>query len=325
MEKARKIDDPELRKMVENDVKERWNDDQAVERERHSAILRAVTNLVEKTQDIKLIPPDVWANELSIQERKTLEAYAEQLKRGIDPETDRDIRLTLLKGAVGTEEERRKFLETDLDQYRTILSKKDFDMFLKLQGDIRKGDERAKSKTFRVVSEEEEMNEKLKGLGIIPQRRTLSDEETNRRAYVAGEVTARVNALTQGKRGATPEEYTKILNDVVTEEVFRPRGFFGLVLTRQPFSGLNPVVGKKIVELSESERTEVLRLKRAFEEKKRLKTMKVDEIPKDDLEDIRKDLKRVGLKETDDRLTALYRAMKENNAAEAQRILSEKD
>jgi hypothetical protein len=137
---ARAITDPETRDLTESRVRSDYIEKQAALRDAREQAMNGAANIVERTHSFDAIPPSLIAA-MTVDERKSLRSYAQELQGGGAVKTDLGIYYNLETMAT-TPETRDKFLQLDLNLYRSKLSASDFEEMAKLQGQVRKGEDK---------------------------------------------------------------------------------------------------------------------------------------------------------------------------------------
>lgn len=221
---ARAITDPEVRDAIEQriraDFAERANNLRA-EREQ---VMTAATNIVERTRDFNSIPTSLVAT-MDVNERKSLRSYADELngKGAGGIKTDLSTFYNLETMAT-TPETRDKFLELDLNQYKSKLSPSDFEEMAKLQGSSRKGDAAAEAKLQWTQSKHQiigsVMNSAL--IGITKKGKV---KDVAARASFRSAVDAEVSRIQSAtNKPVTLEQVKQIANELATQHVVERPG-----------------------------------------------------------------------------------------------------
>ena len=132
---AKDIENPKLRDETERRIKDHFQTMKAAENDRKDAIFDSVSRKIETTKSRDSIPPAQW-NAMDLQQRNAIDNRIKQLKEGVPPVTDRKTYLELTDMV---ENDRKKFLNTNLMLYTSNLSDSDFKKFADMQADAKKG------------------------------------------------------------------------------------------------------------------------------------------------------------------------------------------
>lgn len=253
---ARLIENPGVQEATERLIRQDYIVKAAELRDQREQAMAGATNIVERTHSFNSIPPSVVAA-MTVDERKSLRSYADELqgKGAAGIKTDLSTFYNLETMAT-TPETRDKFLQLDLNSYKSKLSPSDFEEMAKLQGSIRKGDAAAESKLQWTQTKHQivgnVMNQALIG---ITKRGKLKDAQSRAsfRAQVDNEV-ERIQSASN--KPVTPEQVKQIANELATQHVVeRPGMIWGTnqeqVRTFQMVPGEKIVVGIKDVPVAQ--------------------------------------------------------------------------
>lgn len=141
-EKARQIDDADVRDQVTTRIEHEWSIKKAQQRDDDEAVGDAgIKALIKYNGDLsKAIPPTTWASASGAQQ-KAWKAYADALSKGEPVETNLATYDVLERLATSPDPaERQKFAEMNLNSYAGLISKVHLVHFFDVQGAIRKGD-----------------------------------------------------------------------------------------------------------------------------------------------------------------------------------------
>lgn len=172
-EKARLIEQPELRDAVMQRIEHEASIRERETRQAEEDQLRTAYDLVDRYQDVAAIPPATWA-ELSGAARSSLRGYARNLAQGIPVETDFGTYYSLMRQAA---EDPQAFSTRNLLEARGKLDDGDFKQLAGLQLSIRNGD-RAKANAdlngFRTTNAI--VNDTLSLFGVDPAAKPGTEE-----------------------------------------------------------------------------------------------------------------------------------------------------
>jgi hypothetical protein len=137
-EKARAIDDPDLRDAVMQRIEHEDAVRDKAQRDADEAQLRGVYDIVDRTHDVASIPPATWS-QLDGSTRSALRGYAENLVRGVPTQTDPTTYYSLMRQAA---DDPATFSRRNLLELRSKLDDGDFKQLANLQLSYRQGDNR---------------------------------------------------------------------------------------------------------------------------------------------------------------------------------------
>lgn len=137
---ARRIRDPEIRDATVTRVNARFNERKTDKENRSRELLRNAVAVVEANGgDINTVPPSIIADpDFTPTQRNSLRAIAQDIRDGIDPITDENTYFDLLNMA-NTPALRHEFLQKDMNELGSKLSRQDRRSLVNLQNSIRKG------------------------------------------------------------------------------------------------------------------------------------------------------------------------------------------
>jgi len=222
-EQARAIDDPQLRDQVMQRIEHEASVRAVADREQEEQTLTNAYNILDKTHDVRNIPPATWAN-LPGSARSALRGYAEHLARGTPVDTDLPTYYALMEQAATDPE---TFVAQNLLNYRHKLGEGEFKQFAQMQASLRTGDRKAAEKVlddFR--TEKGVIDETLSRAGLDPN--PGKDDKDGRgqiarfHGLVADEV-RRVQDIT--KRKVSNEEVEAIATRILGQQI-TTKGWF---------------------------------------------------------------------------------------------------
>lgn len=251
---ARKIEDPEVRDLTESRVRSDYVEKAAEMRDAREQMMSGATNIIEKTHSFDAIPPGQVAL-MTVDERKSLRSYADELN-GKGPggiKTDLPTYYNLETMAT-TPETRDKFLALDLNQYKGRLSASDFEEMAKLQGQVRKGEDKPLKQLY---TNQQIVTGVIKQaqIGVDPKGKTTDARLTAQFRDAVRVQTDQFEAI----NGKPPngDEIKTIANELAARHIVeRPGWFFGMgtsnvnVPTFQLNPGETPIVSIKDVPAS---------------------------------------------------------------------------
>lgn len=166
LDKVKAIDDPKLRDATRERVEHQKAVDDRITRERDEQTLRGAYDLVDKSKDVRSIPPATWAS-LSGGERSALRGYAHTLAKGVPVVTDLPTFYGLMQKAG---DDPAAFATENLLAYRHKLDEVEFKQLASLQLSIRTGDKNKAEKdlgSFRTHTQI--LDDTLNQFGIDPK------------------------------------------------------------------------------------------------------------------------------------------------------------
>jgi hypothetical protein len=226
-EKARQIDDADVRDQVMTRLEHEWSVREVQQRQDTEAALKTAYDIVDRTKDVSKIPPTAWVS-FSGGDRSALRAYAERLAKGEPIETDDTVYYSLMLQASGTPGygTPQDFAKQNLLAYRGKLSDGDFKHFVELQTSIRNN--QAKKPViddFRTVHDV--LSQALRGAGIDP---TPKDDDKEGMALVSRfySLVATEQRRVQGITGKSQsnEDLEAITNHVLSRQIADPGWIF---------------------------------------------------------------------------------------------------
>lgn len=271
LEKAKALQDPKLRDLTIDRVKQEYHLKDIAQREYQEKAQINAGNFIDKTKDldayIKQHPAD-WAS-FDISTKSKIEAYAADKKAGKNIVTDVATYYDL-KTLATVPETKEKFLETNLMKYRDRLSDSDFKKMIDLQTGLRKGDGKAQKTLDGFMSNMQVVDSSLQAAGF-----NMKDKETLSKVKLS--IDKQVADLEErtGKR-ATNKEIREITDGHMLE-VVTDKGYIW-------------DTKKKVYELAPSE----------------VLNIDLKDIPQSERQKIQDTLKRNGLMDDDRSIIELY-------------------
>src|SRR6185436_10230611 len=135
-EKAKGIQDAEVRDNVTQRIEHEWSVREAINRQDEENALKGAFNILDKTPDIHKIPPTAWVSFTGAQ-RGALMAYADKLSAGTPVETDYPTYYSLMTQAG---KDPTTFANANLLNYRAKLGDTEFKQLTDIQLSIRNKD-----------------------------------------------------------------------------------------------------------------------------------------------------------------------------------------
>lgn len=224
-EKARAIEDPELRDEVMSRLEHEATVRAAAERAQDETTLRGAYDIVDRTHNVAAIPPTVWA-ELDGNARSGLRGYARALAAGTPVKTD-PVTWTRLMELARTDPD--KFVQENLLRYKDKLDDGDYQELERLKLSVSNRDRAGTDKIlddFRTVNQVLGQAFDLNGIAT-----TGEDGKKNATTVARVEriVAERVGLLQRqtGKK-ATNADVQSIVDDVLSATITmtRPSGFW---------------------------------------------------------------------------------------------------
>lgn len=220
---ARQIQNPREQEETERLLRQGFAEDAAMQRDQREKIMTGAAGIIESTHSFDAIPPSTIAT-MTVQERSALREYADKLAGGSFIKTDLPT-YDRLETMSSVPETRDKFLQLDLNTYKSKLDPADFKHFSELQASVRKGEDKP---VFGEESKHALVTDVMKqaGIGINKKGKVLD-------ATVVGgfrlAVDKQVNLLhEQTGKLPGPDDITRIANELAAKHVVSRPQFFGL-------------------------------------------------------------------------------------------------
>ena len=242
-EKARAIDDPDVRDSVMQRLEHEAAVRDRAQREQEENTLRGVYAVVEQNGgDVDAVDPKVWAT-LNAKDLAGVRAYARNIAKGEPVETDLEVYYGLMKKAAGTG---GAFLRENLLRYKGQLSEGDFKHLAQLQTSLRTraidaASDADKAKAKLVVDEFQSkaqvFNDRLTAYGIDPNPKE-GTPEAKAIANLRQMLDRQVRALSGGETGktATNDEVREILDGILSSQItVKQSGTWSGLFSSAPF------------------------------------------------------------------------------------------
>lgn len=218
-DKARAIDDPEVRDAVMQRLEHEDAVRDKAQRDADELTLRGVYDIVDRTKDIARIPPATWAN-LDGSQRSALRSYANALARGTPIETDLATYYGLMRKA-GDDPE--AFVKENLLNYRATIGETEFKQLANLQLALRQGDtKKAAAELSGFQTKSEILDGTLNSYRINPNPKAGSKE-----AGAIGQLRRMLDLRVQGQEALTGKKPTNVdmqhmLDELLSAKVSTP-------------------------------------------------------------------------------------------------------
>lgn len=225
---------------------------------------------------------ETW-NDLSWEKQKSIDATLEYNARGKNAVTDWGRYYEIQRGLTSVDpNERAKWADYDLLADKPNLANEQFTKLSDMQGVARKGD--PDKELSRVASNQKMIDERLNSMNIYTSGPKATLEMRQKEIRFNEAVQDRITQLEKAKPGhkATFDEVTKILKDL-TYEVIGTADWFGLGSNKRAFEVPNPDPSKFVVKMSD--------------------------ISKSDTDEIAKELKKEGIKQTEENIIKRYKSV----------------
>jgi hypothetical protein len=275
LDKARKIDDPQVRDAVNTRIKDYFATQKQAEEERRATTFRNSASMIEKNGgDLRAIAPGDWVK-LDIGQREALEKRSRQIHEGVEPVTNWTKFYDLMNLA-SADETRQQFMKMDLMQYRPELANAEFKQITERQSALRAGKSADEAlQGYRTTKQI--VDDALAGAHIDPTPKPGSGDAEHVNLF-RSTVDQRILdlQLRTGKKATTNDVQT-IVDDL-------------LIKGKVPGSGFLWNSSKRVYELKPTEAI----------------TMTADKVPKIERDKIEAALRRNGRPVTDDSVVDLY-------------------
>ena len=149
LEKARAIEDPQLRDETTRRVQQNFQMKDAIERDNQEKRSISISNLLDQNQgDVNKIPPAQW-NQMSAAEKSSWRSYGNSVSKGQEPTTNWSV-YSKLKSMDANE-----FNQVDIvGTYRNELGNTELKELINLQNGSRNGDSKARKELDGFVSDQ---------------------------------------------------------------------------------------------------------------------------------------------------------------------------
>jgi hypothetical protein len=223
-EKARQIDDADVRDQVMQRIEHEWSIKEVQQRQDAEAALSRAFTILDSTPNVAKIPPTAWVS-FSGAERSSLRAYADRLAKGDPVETDWTQYYRLMTVAA---DDPASFASANLLSYRGYLGNGEFKQLTDLQLAIRNKDANALDKQVPGFRDREQIvNDTLTQYGIDPKSKPDTDEG-RAIAQLRRMLDQRVDAAQAGGKKVTNTEVQQTLDALLGQSVTTPGSWWGL-------------------------------------------------------------------------------------------------
>lgn len=247
-EKARQIDDADVRDQVMQRLEHEHDVAKQVDREHTEAAMTAAVNILDKTPDVGKIPPTTWVS-FSEGERSALRSYADRLSKGDPVETDWPTYYGLMSKA-GTDP--TTFATENLLGYRGKLGNGEFKQLTDLQLSIRNKDAASADKQLAGFRTHEQIvNDSLGQYGINPNEPDKTKKTAQEpaiaelRRMVDVQVQAQENLT--GKK-PTNEDIQSIVDKILSTPTTKKGSWWGLLPWPTGVNFFDQPAGKRLIE-----------------------------------------------------------------------------
>lgn len=221
IEKAREVENPEVKDATLARVKEYYATKKIAERDRTEDLHKYVGNvLTQNGGRMDAIPPNIMS-QFTISEKRSIEEYSKYLSRGQEPTTKWD-KYYNLKTMAANPSTRDKFADLNLMiEARPYVDDQRFIELTNLQTGLRAGNTRATATLDGYMTDKQIVDTSLKSIGITPKQK-MSYEKATR------SIDERVQAWKQetGKSKIDNDSLRKIVDDEIKEGVVGEQFFF---------------------------------------------------------------------------------------------------
>jgi hypothetical protein len=238
-ERARAIEDPELRDEVMERLEHEAVVRERLEREAEETRLRQAYDLVDRGVDPRRLPPALWT-QLSGSERASLLAYARSRAAGLPVETDWAVYYRLMSLAA---DDPAAYVTENLYRYRGSLDDSEFKQLVDLQARLKGRDREAAARDLAGYRTKEQiLEDTLVQYGIDPRDKRNAAAIAQLRRMLDLRVDA---AQAQGVR-VTNTEIQRTLDDLLAQQVTVRGSWWHLLPGGKPFLDQQ----KRLIELT---------------------------------------------------------------------------
>lgn len=222
--KAREIENPRVRDLVEQRVRRTDSENKAAQREAAEASMVTAGNIIDQTRDASRIPPSMWANFTPAQ-KSSLKSYADQLQGGGQVKTDWSSWVSL-RDMASNPATRQAFLDLDPMSYRSKLADAQFTEITALREGLRNQDTHAIATADNVAKVHGVIAGTLKGIGIgVDPKKRMPDAAIAETVYRS--VNDQVEQLQEKQKSpATTKQVQEITDELVTQHLVNEPGRF---------------------------------------------------------------------------------------------------
>src|SRR6185436_5298202 len=218
-EKAKGIQDAEVRDNVTQRIEHEWSVREAINRQDEENALKGAFNILDKTPDIHKIPPTAWVSFTGAQ-RGALMAYADKLSAGTPVETDYPTYYSLMTQAG---KDPTTFANANLLNYRAKLGDTEFKQLTDIQLSIRNKDNAKADRDlgdFR--TKDQIVTDSLIKFGITTDDSKLSTDQRRALAELRQLVDTRTTAQANltGKK-PTGQDIQSIVDQILSSSISR--------------------------------------------------------------------------------------------------------
>lgn len=221
---ARLIKDPDVQEATERLVKQDFAERAAGLRDSREQLMTQAGNIIDQTGSYESIPASIRSI-LSPSEKSSLLEYANRKNTVGGVKTDLSAYYNLETLAT-TPETRDKFLQLDLNQYRSKLSPSDFEEMVKLQGSVRKGDAAAEAKLQWTQTKHQIVGSVMNTALIGISKRGKVSDVAARSAFRSAVDTEVERIQSSTNKPVTPEQVKTIANEMAMQHIVERPGFF---------------------------------------------------------------------------------------------------
>jgi TusA-related sulfurtransferase len=273
LSKAREIQDPKLRDEVTQRIKVRYQEANTVKEDLDNKLFDKFFAHVEEFKGRDKIPLHEF-QKLPPNLQQAVDNRIRFLNSGSVQMTKWQV-YSDLRMMAATPETRGKFLKMHPMEYRNDLADSEFKELVKLRHDLAKGDKSADMYLDGFRSDQQVVNDTLKGVGIDPDKKpelfSLYSEKVDKKVQ---------KWKTENNKKSIPNDVLKkLVDEELIEGTVPGTGIFGLFKTK-----------KRVFQLKDGEEIEV----------------SLDSIPKDDRANIEKALKKRNMPVTEENIVDLY-------------------
>lgn len=217
MEKVQQITDPKLRDAAASRVKDFYSTQKLAEAQQAEDQYKAVSNVIEQTKSRDSIPPSQWL-ELSPAQRSAADTRINQLRKGIQPETNWQ-KYYDLKELASNPETRTTFMRKDLMTLRPEMNDTEFKELTNLQASLRNKDASVTTKLDGYRTDSAIVNDALTAAGIKPNPKPSSGD-AQKVALFRRKVDEQMRVLQErtGKK-ASNQEVQSIVDNLMVKTV----------------------------------------------------------------------------------------------------------
>lgn len=221
--KVRAIEDPKLRDAVRERVEHESAISDRAKREQEEAASVQAFNIVDKSKDVRSIPPAMWAA-FTGNTKESLRSYARQLAKGDPVETDLPTYYALIRQAGDSP---TTFVGQNMLDYKSKLGETEFKQMAEMQLALRRGEQPKELPGFR--TKQELVDNTLTQYGIDPKDDAMKPAV----AQLQRMLDLRVDAAQQSGQKVTNVEIQKALDDLLSQKETVPGSWWALV---RPFT-----------------------------------------------------------------------------------------